>query len=50
MKWKKRGLEAIDDHPPDVVLIEPHARMTKPKLARHRRVGDEPVVGVDRHA
>jgi len=49
VKRQKRGLEAVDDDPPDVILIEPHLRVAKPKLARHGRIGDEPVVGVDRH-
>jgi hypothetical protein len=49
VKRQERRLEAVDDHAVDVFAIHAHSAVAKPELARHGRVGDQTVVGVDRH-
>jgi len=50
VKRKKRGLETVDDDAVNVFAIEAHLGVAKPELPRNGSVGDETVVGVDRHA
>jgi hypothetical protein len=46
---QKRGLETVDDDPMNVLAVEAHLRVAEPELPRDGGVGNEPVVGIDRH-
>jgi hypothetical protein len=48
VKRQKRGLETVDDDAVDVLGVQPHLGVTEPKLLGDGRVGDQPIVRVDR--